>query len=146
MADALLSVTFFNSLQLIISEEKAHLYSLSEDNSKGLSNKFTTFLAIFLYFSLWKAYSVKIAKKKKTESTYVRLKTKPESIVKRHVKHMAKHNIDLPENMSADWSEETIDAMVEVAWKLEHMWRHAFGDHWAEVLDKERIKNWYKRM
>lgn len=57
-----------------------------------------------------------------------------------------KHNIDLPENMSADWSDETIDAMVEVAWKLEHMWRHAFGDNWAEVLDKERIRNWYKRM
>ena len=59
---------------------------------------------------------------------------------------VAKHNIDLPENMSAEWSDETIDAMVEVAWKLEHMWRHAFGDNWVEVLNKERIKNWYKRM
>ena len=59
---------------------------------------------------------------------------------------VAKHNIDLPENMSAEWSDETIDAMVEVAWKLDHMWRHAFGDNWPEVLDKERIRNWYKRM
>ena len=36
--------------------------------------------------------------KKKTESTYVRLKTKPEDIVKRRVKYMEKHNIDLDES------------------------------------------------
>ena len=59
---------------------------------------------------------------------------------------VAKHKIDLPEDMSAEWSDETIDAMVEVAYKLEHMWRHAFGDNWSEVLDRDRIKNWYKRM
>jgi 3-deoxy-alpha-D-manno-octulosonate 8-oxidase len=57
-----------------------------------------------------------------------------------------KHNIEIPKNLSAGWSEETIDAMVEVAIKLEHMWNHAFGENWKEVLDRERIKNWYKRM
>ncbi|MEN8247709.1 MAG: iron-containing alcohol dehydrogenase family protein [Bacteroidota bacterium] len=57
-----------------------------------------------------------------------------------------KHGINIPENMSADWSDETIDAMVEVAYKLDHMWNHAFGENWTEVLDRERIKNWYKRM
>ncbi len=57
-----------------------------------------------------------------------------------------KHGIELPANQSATWSEDTIDAMVEVAIKLEHMWRHAFGDNWQEVLDRERIKNWFKRM
>ena len=59
---------------------------------------------------------------------------------------VAKHKIELPSNLSAGWSEETIDAMVEVAIKLEHMWNHAFGENWQEVLDRERIKNWYKRM
>ena len=57
-----------------------------------------------------------------------------------------KHNVDIPSNLSANWSDETIDAMVEVAIKLEHMWRHAFGDNWPEVLDRARIKEWYKRM
>ena len=57
-----------------------------------------------------------------------------------------KHKIDLPKNLSADWSEETIDAMAEVAIKLEHMWNHAFGENWRDVLDKERIKNWFRRM
>lgn len=57
-----------------------------------------------------------------------------------------KHGIEIPANQSTHWSEDTIDAMVEVAIKLEHMWRHAFGDKWQEVLDRERIKNWFKRM
>ena len=57
-----------------------------------------------------------------------------------------KHNIDIPSNLSAEWSDETIDAMVEVAIKLEHMWRHAFGDNWQDVLDRARIKEWFKRM
>ncbi len=59
---------------------------------------------------------------------------------------VAKRKIELPVNLSVDWSEETIDAMVEVAIKLEHMWNHAFGENWQDVLDRERIKNWYKRM
>lgn len=57
-----------------------------------------------------------------------------------------KHGIDIPANLSANWSDETIDAMVEVAIKLEHMWCHAFGDNWPEVLDRARIKEWFKRM
>ena len=59
---------------------------------------------------------------------------------------VAKHNIELPSNLSASWSEEDIDAMAEVAIRLEHMWNHAFGYEWRDVLDKERIKGWYKRM
>jgi 3-deoxy-alpha-D-manno-octulosonate 8-oxidase len=59
---------------------------------------------------------------------------------------VAKHKIEIPQKLSADWSEETIDAMAEVAIKLEHMWNHAFGVNWPDELDKERIKNWYRRM
>jgi 3-deoxy-alpha-D-manno-octulosonate 8-oxidase len=57
-----------------------------------------------------------------------------------------KHNIMLPPNLSTGWSEETVEAMAEVAIKLEHMWNHAFGENWRAVLDKERIINWYRRM
>jgi len=59
---------------------------------------------------------------------------------------MEKHNIELPSNMADSWSDEEIEAMAEVAIRLEHMWNHAFGYNWPEVLDKERIKGWYKRM
>ena len=54
--------------------------------------------------------------------------------------------ISLPQGLAKDWSEETISAMAEVAYALPHMWDHAFGPGWQQVLDRERIKGWYRRM
>lgn len=59
---------------------------------------------------------------------------------------VAKRRIDLPANLSANWSDEQIEAMCEVAIRLEHMWNHAFGFDWKNVLDKARIRDWYQRM
>ncbi|MEO5584109.1 MAG: iron-containing alcohol dehydrogenase family protein [Flavobacteriales bacterium] len=62
-------------------------------------------------------------------------------------KRMVKHNnIQIPQGLAKGWSEETIDAMAEVAYNLPHMWDHAFGPEWEKVLDRERIKGWYRRM
>jgi len=57
-----------------------------------------------------------------------------------------KHKIHFPLNLASQWSDETIDEMVEVAINLEHMWNHAFGPDWQTVLDRKRIKDWYLRM
>jgi hypothetical protein len=35
---------------------------------------------------------------------------------------------------------------MKVAYNLPHMWDHAFGPEWQQVLDRERIKGWYRRM
>lgn len=60
---------------------------------------------------------------------------------------MVKHNsVHLPQDLAKGWSEATIDAMAEVAYNLPHMWDHAFGPEWEKVLDRERIKGWYRRM
>ena len=62
-------------------------------------------------------------------------------------KGMVKHNqVHIPQGLAKDWSEETISAMAEVAYALPHMWDHAFGPEWEKVLDRERIKGWYRRM
>ncbi|HMQ76873.1 MAG TPA: iron-containing alcohol dehydrogenase family protein [Flavobacteriales bacterium] len=62
-------------------------------------------------------------------------------------KHMVKERgVNLPANLSKDWDEKTLDAMAEVAYNLPHMWDHAFGPDWQKVLDRERIKGWYRRM
>ncbi|MBP6313240.1 MAG: iron-containing alcohol dehydrogenase [Flavobacteriales bacterium] len=62
-------------------------------------------------------------------------------------KGMVKHlNVNIPQDLAKDWSEETISAMTEVAYNLPHMWDHAFGPDWEKVLDRERIKAWYRRM
>ena len=54
--------------------------------------------------------------------------------------------VTLPANLSKDWDDRTLDAMAEVAYNLPHMWDHAFGPDWQQVLDRERIKGWYRRM
>lgn len=62
-------------------------------------------------------------------------------------KGMVKHlDVNIPQGLAKDWSEETISAMAEVAYDLPHMWDHAFGPEWQQVLDRERIKGWYRRM
>jgi len=62
-------------------------------------------------------------------------------------KGMVAHNkVHIPQGLAKDWSEETISAMAEVAYNLPHMWDHAFGPDWQQVLDRERIKGWYRRM
>ncbi len=59
---------------------------------------------------------------------------------------VAHNNVHIPQGLAKDWDEATIDAMAEVAYNLPHMWDHAFGREWEKVLDRERIKGWYRRM
>jgi len=59
---------------------------------------------------------------------------------------VAFNKVDLPQGLSAQWDDQTIDAMTEVSWNLPHMWNHAFGANWQTELDKNRIKEWFRRM
>lgn len=56
-----------------------------------------------------------------------------------------KHKIKLPQNLSKNWSDETITEMAQVAYNLPHMWHHAFGSNWKEKVNIEFIKNLYRR-
>jgi 3-deoxy-alpha-D-manno-octulosonate 8-oxidase len=56
------------------------------------------------------------------------------------------NKVELPLNLSSAWSEETLDAMADVAWNLPHMWNHAFGPDWQTKMSREKIKAWYKKM
>ena len=57
-----------------------------------------------------------------------------------------RHEIDLPQNLSSEWSEETIHKMAEIAYNLPHMWTHALGHDWASKLSLEDIKEMYRRL
>jgi 3-deoxy-alpha-D-manno-octulosonate 8-oxidase len=59
---------------------------------------------------------------------------------------LKQHNIELPKNLSQDWTEEQIEAMAEVAYKLEHMWKHAIGPDWKEKITLIDIQNLFKRL
>jgi len=61
-------------------------------------------------------------------------------------KMVAHHNIDLPQNLSKDWTEEQITAMAEVSINLPFMWRHAIGEDWESKWGIEDIKNLYRRL
>jgi 3-deoxy-alpha-D-manno-octulosonate 8-oxidase len=59
---------------------------------------------------------------------------------------LAQHKIQLPQNLSKDWAEAQIEAMAEVAYKLEHMWKHAIGTDWKEKITLTDIQNLFKRL
>ncbi|MFN8211638.1 MAG: iron-containing alcohol dehydrogenase family protein [Bacteroidales bacterium] len=57
-----------------------------------------------------------------------------------------KHSIDLPVNISAKLTDKQISDMVEISYRLEHMWKHAFGPDWKNHVDRDRIAAWFRRM
>lgn len=56
------------------------------------------------------------------------------------------NNVDLPTNLSKNWTKEQIDKMSDIAYNLPHMWDHALGENWKDVLTKDRIKEMFIRM
>ncbi|GHM98587.1 3-deoxy-alpha-D-manno-octulosonate 8-oxidase [Cytophagales bacterium WSM2-2] len=59
---------------------------------------------------------------------------------------IAKHKIDLPQNLSKGWTPEQITAMAKVAYNLPHMWAHAIGPDWKEKVTIESISELYRRL
>jgi len=57
-----------------------------------------------------------------------------------------KHKIDLPRNVTKDLSESEFDKMADVALTLEPLWENSLGPDWKKVMDRQRIKELYKRM
>jgi len=59
---------------------------------------------------------------------------------------LERQGVRLPEGVTAGLSEEQMDRMVEIAWRLEHMWDHAFGKDWRQKVRKEWIRSLFERM
>lgn len=59
---------------------------------------------------------------------------------------LKQHNIQLPQNLSKEWSEETITKMAEVSYNLPFMWHHAFGDNYREIATMDYIKDLFRRL
>jgi 3-deoxy-alpha-D-manno-octulosonate 8-oxidase len=57
-----------------------------------------------------------------------------------------KHNIELPQGLSREWSDEQITAMAQVSYNLPHMWNHAIGPDWKDKITLEDIKDLFKRL
>jgi len=59
------------------------------------------------------------------------------------VKH---HDIELPQNLSAKWTDEEISQMADVALNLPFMWRHALGEDWESKWGKDDIEALCRRL
>ncbi len=59
---------------------------------------------------------------------------------------VAHHKIDLPQNLSSNWTEDQITKMAEVAYNLPHMWTHALGYDWEKKITLDDMKDLYRRL
>ncbi len=59
---------------------------------------------------------------------------------------LEKQGIELPQGVTAGLSVEQLDLMVDTAFKLEHMWDHAFGKGWRERVTPGWIRDLFLRM
>jgi len=57
-----------------------------------------------------------------------------------------KHEIDLPQGLSKEWTDEQITAMANVSYNLPHMWIHAIGNDWKEKITVESIEELFRRL
>lgn len=57
-----------------------------------------------------------------------------------------KQGIGLPRGVTADLSDDQLDRMVDTAFKLEHMWDHAFGRDWRERVTPAWIRDLFLKM
>jgi 3-deoxy-alpha-D-manno-octulosonate 8-oxidase len=62
------------------------------------------------------------------------------------IKMMAKHNIKLPQGLSKNWDDETLNKMAMVSYNLPFMWNHALGNNFKEIATLDYIKNLFKRL
>jgi 3-deoxy-alpha-D-manno-octulosonate 8-oxidase len=59
---------------------------------------------------------------------------------------MNRHDISLPQNVTADLDPQDMEKMIDVALVLEPLWEHALGPDWKTRMPRERIKELYLRM
>jgi len=57
-----------------------------------------------------------------------------------------KHKIDLPQNLSKDWTDQQITDMAKVSYNLPHMWNHAIGPDWKDKLTHKDIEAMFRRL
>jgi 3-deoxy-alpha-D-manno-octulosonate 8-oxidase len=66
--------------------------------------------------------------------------------VKEFREMLSKHGIALPQKMSKDWSEETVERMAAVSYNLPFMWHHALGENYKEIATMQYIKDLFRRL
>lgn len=59
---------------------------------------------------------------------------------------LAKHRIELPRNLSAQWTDDQLDTMVRICKGMAPLWQNVYGEEWQSVVTDERVRAYYKAM
>ena len=54
--------------------------------------------------------------------------------------------IDIPAGVTAGLGESQMEKMIDTTLALEHMWRHALGEGWKELISRDKLREIYQRM
>lgn len=57
-----------------------------------------------------------------------------------------RHQIELPQGICKDLTEDDFDTMVCVAMKMEPLWENALGKNWKETITPEKLKSIYRKI
>ncbi|TQD40296.1 3-deoxy-manno-octulosonate cytidylyltransferase [Haloflavibacter putidus] len=57
-----------------------------------------------------------------------------------------KHQINIPQNICKDLSDEQINIMIDVSMQMDPLWENALGNNWREKMTRERMYKLYKEM
>lgn len=69
----------------------------------------------------------------------------PEGV--KHFKAMKeKHGIELPQGLCKNLPEEQINTMIDVALGLVPLWENALGEQWQNTINREKLRQLYKKM
>ena len=59
---------------------------------------------------------------------------------------MARHNIQLPRNITKDLDDKAMETMTSVALNLAPLWENCLGKDWKNIMTRERVRELYSRM
>ena len=57
-----------------------------------------------------------------------------------------KQGIQLPQGVCANLTEEQMDAMIDMAFRLEPLWENALGKNWRRKISSKQLKQLYLKM
>ena len=59
---------------------------------------------------------------------------------------LKKQQIKLPSGLCADLSEDEMDHMCDISLRMEPLWVNALGTHWRQKIDKDTLKEIYRKI
>ncbi|MEM7382179.1 MAG: iron-containing alcohol dehydrogenase family protein [Bacteroidota bacterium] len=59
---------------------------------------------------------------------------------------LAKNEINLPQNVCRELTEEEFDTMINISLSMEPLWENALGKNWSEKIDREKLRSIYEKI